>query len=458
LATTLQFTHEITVEDPRESSSARSMARLFFVSFWVIIFTGAVRKWLFPGTSIFYLLQDVPIGLAYLYALWKGLFDRGYLLLGIALLSAILALQGLVQIIFSGLDTFIAFVGFHNYLFYLPILIVFPLCLTERYRRSFARWNLLFSIPMCCLAIAQSISPRSAWVNKSTEGEAFGLPGTDVARVSGTFNFTFFYGIWAAIAVALCMGEWLLPKERRAIQSRWLMILCTVTVNLCHLVSGSRMAIALAGMAILGGLVCAVILGSMRAILAIVGICVLIPMVAGITYAISPAEFNVMADRFTGESYVSNSKLRVADGLIGFATIPQFSLLGAGIGMGVDAAHVGNADSYNFTYALAEQDATRTVMELGTPVGLLYILIRIGFIFGMVLLSIRIVRAGSSPHVLPISFCLLAQCYLGDLTRNASMTSSQTMVGYAFILGAYYYPDSTTSLEFVAGDSLTRSV
>ena len=458
MAATLQFMPEITVENPRESSSVRSMTKLFFVSFWVIIFTGAVRKWLFPQVSVLYLLQDIPIGLAYLFALWKGLFDRGYLLLGIALLSVILVLQGLAQIIFSGLNTFVAFVGFHNYLFYLPILIVFPLCLTEKYRRAFVRWYLLFSIPMCCLAIAQASSPTTAWVNKTTEGEAFGLPGTDVARVSGTFNFTVFYGIWAAIAVALCMGEWLLPKERRAIRSQWLMILCTITVNLCHLVSGSRTAIALAGLAVLGGLVGATILGSMRAILAIASICVLIPIAAGMTYAISPTEFNIVVDRFTGKDYVSDSKLRVTDGLIGFATVPQISLLGAGIGMGVDAAHVGSTDTYNFTYALAEQDSIRTVMELGTPVGLLYILTRIGFIFGMVFLSVLIVRAGSSPHVLPLSFCLLAQCYLGDLTRNASMSASQTMVGYAFILGAYYYPDSTTSLEYVAGDSLTRSV
>jgi hypothetical protein len=457
VATALQFANEITVEAPQESRSATVLARFYFAIFWAIVFTGAVRKWMFPGVAVLYLLQDVPIGIAYIYALMTGFFDRGYLFLGMILLSAILILQGLVQVIFSDLSFFVAAVGIHNYLFYLPILVVFPLCLTEKYRKNFVRWNLLLSIPMCLLAIAQNMSPKQAFVNRTSEGDAFGLPGADVARVSGTFNFTVFYGVWVAIAVALCMGEWLLPKERRVFRNKWMMILCTLTVNLCHLISASRSAIALAAMAILGALVGAIILGSIRAILAIVGICVLLPVAAGMTYVISPDEFNIVLERFTGSYYVADNKNRLSDGLIGFATIPEFSLIGAGIGMGVDASHVGNADTYQFTYTLSENDLTRDVMELGSPVGLFYAITRIIFLFSMVFLSMRIVRSGSSPHVLPLSFCLLAQSYQGDLTRAATMTASQVMVGFAFILGAYYYPDHTASLDATTGDILTRS-
>jgi hypothetical protein len=456
LATTLQFANENTFEAPWVSTSADTMARLYFASFWTILFTGAIRKWIAPGASILYLLQDVPIGVAYLYGLWKGFFDRGYLFLGIVLLSAIITLQGLAQIIVSGLDVFVAMVGFHNYLFYLPMLLVFPLCLTEKYRRDFVRWNLLFSIPMCLLAIAQAMSPKSAFINQSTGGDAFGVPGADVARVMGTFNFVAFYNIWVGMAVALCMGEWLLPKRRRVIGRLWLLILCTFTVNLCHLVSASRGAIALAALAVLGGMVGAIILGSNRAILAIGGICILLPVTAGMTYVISPAEFNIVVDRFTGSGGKSDLPDRVLEQLIGFATVPKFSLVGAGIGMGVDASHVGNVETYNFTYDLSEQDTIRNVMELGTPVGLLFVLTRLAFIYGVVFLSIRMVRNGTSPHVLPLSFVLLAQTYQ-DLTRAATMTATQVMIGYAFILGAYYYPDTITGPNSEAGESLMRS-
>lgn len=432
------------------------MARLYFATLWTILFTGAVRKWLAPGASILYLLQDVPIGIAYAYAIWKGIYDRGYMLLGIVLLSAILLLQGLFQIMVSGLNLFVALAGFHNYLFYLPMLIVFPLCLTEKYRRNFIWWNLMFSFPMCFLAMVQSISPKSAFVNRTTGGDAFGVPGADVARVSGTFNFVAFYGIWVGMAVALCMGEWLLPKHRRVIQNQWLLIACTLAVNLCHLVSASRSAILLGVSSVLGAAVAAIVLGSNRAILAIGGIFLLLPVAAGMTYVISPAEFNVVVERFSGGNGKADLMDRFEQGLIGFATVPQFSLIGAGIGMGVDAAHVGNQDTYNFTYQLSEQDTIRNVMELGTPVGMLYVLTRMIFVFGMVFLSIWMVRNGSTPHVLPLSFLLLVQTYQ-DLTRAAAMTASQVMLGYAFILGVYYHPDAMTSLSSTADDSLTRS-
>jgi uncharacterized membrane protein len=456
LATTLQFANETTLESPWESPSAQVMARLYFATFLAILFTGAIRKWLAPGVTVLYLLQDVPIGIAYFYALSKGCFNRGFLFLGIVILSAVLLLQGLAQIIISGLDLFVALAGFHNYLFYLPMLIVFPYCLTEKYRKKFVWWNLILSIPMCLLAITQALSPKSAWVNQTTGGDAFGVPGADIARVSGTFNFVAFYATWVGIAVALCMGEWLLPKERRAIRNQWLLILCTFTVNLCHLVSASRAAILLAGLGVLGAMAGAIVLGSNRAILAIMGICVLSPVAAGMTYVISPTEFNVVVDRFSGGTGESDLAGRVLTGFLGFAIVPRFSLIGAGIGMGVDAAHVGKTDTYNFTYDLSEQDTIRNVMELGTPVGLLYVLTRVAFTYAMIFLSIRLVRSGSSPHVLPLSFVILGQSY-ADLTRNATMSATQVMIGYAFILGVYYHPDAKTSLDFEADDSLMRS-
>jgi len=449
---------EVTVVSPQETSSEQMMARLYFASFWTIVFTGAVRKWIFPGVSIFYLLQDVPIGIAYLYALWTGLYVRGYLFIGIAIVSFLLSMQGLVQMIVSGLSPVVALVGVHNYLFYLPILVIFPACLIPKYREKFIWWNLMLSIPMCVLAIAQAESPKNAWVNRTSEGDAFGLPGVDIARVVGTFNFTVFYGIWVAMAVALCIGEWLLPQERRAVRKTWLLALCTFAANICHLVSGSRSAIALAGVAILGGFVAAIVLGSSRAVLAIGGICLLLPLGAAATYVISPTEYNTVMDRFSGESGKADIKARISAGVLGWVVEPEFSLVGAGIGMGVDASHVGNTDTYNFTYTLSETDTIRTVMELGTPVGMIYMLARTTLLLGMVILSFSIARSGSAPHVIPLSFFLFAQAYQGDLTRAATMTASQVMVGYAFILSAYYYPDHTTSLELPAGDSLTRSV
>lgn len=444
LATVLQYGEGITFDVPREYAPVRTVARLFFATFWMVMFTGAIRKWMFPHTTILYILQDVPIALTYAYALWKGVFNQGLMLMGIIVFSVILTLQGLLQVIVSGLNTFVFVVGLHNYLFYLPMLVIFPICLTEKYRRNFIRWYLLSSLPMCALAVAQAESPLSAFINRTSEGDAFGVPGADVARVSGTFNFVYFYAIWVAIGVALSLGEWLLPIERRAIRSRLLLVLCTVAINLCHLLSASRLAIANAAVAIVGGLICAIVIRSVRAIAAIAGVLVLLPLVAGATYLISPSEANIIVERFTGKSYQQEGVGRVEYTMVGFLTEPPFDPVGAGIGMGVDAAHAGSANAYDYTYQLSEEDSIRTVMELGTIVGLFYILVRIGFLVGMIFVAFQIVRSGSTPHVLPLAVFLAAAGYIGDLTRSATMTATQIMLGYSFILSAYFHPDRPT--------------
>jgi hypothetical protein len=433
------------------------MAGLYFATFWLIIFTGAIRKWMFPHTTVLYLLQDVPLVFAYIIAFSSGVYSRSVLFMGTLALSLLLILQGLLQIIGVGLTMFIFAVGVHNYLFYLPILLVFPICLTEKYRQDFVRWNLYLSIPMALLALAQNKAPRAAWINKTSEGEAFSLPGSDVARVSGTFNFVSFYAIWAGLVVALLVGEWLLPRERRAVKKLWLLLVCTVTTNLCFLVSGSRTAVALAGMAVIGGMVAAVVLGSTRAILSIVGIVFLLPVGVVATYIISPDEYNIMVIRFTGEGAASDNADRLQDGMIGFITRPKFDPMGVGIGMGVDAAHVGSTDAYNFTYALSEYDMIRNVKELGSFVGMAYVLIRIFFFLMLIALAVRITGSGSSPHVLPLSFFLMAQSYQGDLTRNAAISGSMVMTGCAYILGAYYNPDNSSGPDFEAGELTTRS-
>lgn len=457
MATALQYGEGITFDVPREYAPARTIARLFFASFWLVVFTGAIRKWMFPSAAIIYILQDVPIALAYAYALWKGTFSRGLMLLGIVLFSVILTLQGLLQVIASGLNPFIFAVGLHNYLFYLPMLIIFPVCLTQKYRRDFIRWYLLSAIPMCILAIAQAESPLAAFINRTSEGEAFGVPGAaDVARVSGTFNFVYFYAIWVAIGVALCLGEWLLPQQRRAIRSRWLLILCTIAINLCHLVSASRLAIANAAVALAGGLICAVVIRSVRAITAIAGVLLLLPVVAGATYVISPNEANIIIERFTGKNYQQEGVGRVEYTMVGFLTEPPFDLIGAGIGVGVDAAHAGSVDAYNFTYQLSEEDSIRTVMELGTVVGLFYMIVRIGFLFGMIFFAVRIVKSGSAPHVLPLAVFLASAGYIGDLTRSATMTASQVMLGYSFILSTYFHPDHAADQGAASDSQLMR--
>jgi hypothetical protein len=439
-----------------EPAAIRTLARYFFATFWLIVFTGALRKWVAPSVKILYLAQDLPIFGAYLYALWAGLIQRSLLLMGVLFLSCILLTQGFLQIILQQVSPFIALVGFHHYLFYLPMMLIFPVCLNYKYRREFIRWNMLLCLPMCGLAIAQSMFPAAALINKTSEGEAMGLSGSDAVRVSGTFNFTGFYGLWVALAVALCVGEWLLPKEKRAFKSTYLLLACTFASNVCHIISGSRSAILLSFAALVGGALAAFLLGSTRTIATFFSLVLLLPAIVGVTAVIAPHEYQIITERLTGEGYRQEASHRVSEIAIGFITEPPMTLVGAGIGMGIDAAHLGAVGGYQVTYNFSEWDTIRNVYELGTLVGLFYVMTRIFFALGMVGLAVWIVRCGGPPHVLPIAFYCFMQCYLGDLTRFGTMTCSQIMESYAFILGAYLYSNDEADQELAAASDLTR--
>lgn len=432
-----QFDSEITLASPAESITSRRVAQFFFASFWAIVFTGSVRKWLFPHVSAFYLLQDVPITLAYIYAITKGYFSRGLLFLGIFFLSALVILQTLLQIVVLGLSPVIAFVGLHHYLYYLPMMLIFPLGLTPKYRQAFIRWNLWITLPFFLLSILQAMSPTGAWINRTSEGDAMGLPGVEIARVCGPFNFAVFYGIWIGTALSLALGEWILPRDQRVIKNRLLLPISTFCLGIIALVSGSRQNILLCAVAMVGACVAAGLIRSIRVMAVILLAGIAVPIAGAMVYVISPTEFAVITDRFSGEHNQGNIKERLGSTLYGWVTEPDFSLIGKGVGMGVDAAHFGSTDAYNFTYGLSEGDTIRNVMELGTPIGYLFDILRYGLALGMIALSCRLVRV--SPHCLPLAFMLFGQIS-ADLTRAATMTYTQVMIGYAFIFGVYLYP------------------
>ena len=267
-----------------------------------------------------------------------------------------------------------------------------------------------------------------------------GLPGSDAVRSSGTFNFTLFFGIWTALVVSFAVGEWLQPKHRRVLKNSYLLLLCTVTANLCHLVSGSRSGILLAAGAIGGGVFAAVLMRSMRVIATVVGIFLLMPILGAAVEILAPHEADAIVERFTGSGYQQEATSRTSTIATGFLTDPPFSLIGAGIGMGIDAAHLGEANSTNSWTQFSEWDTTRIVDEVGTPVGLFIDFTRIVFGLGMIYLAAQLVRRGGSPHVLPIAVYCFLQVYLGDLTRSGAMTFAQITIAYSFLLGVYLSP------------------
>lgn len=428
------------LEVRRPARTPRDVLAYLFMASWIcVLISGALRKWVFPGLNILYLLQDLPLLMAYIYALWKGLFWGGRLAWTCIVLTMVLAVESMLQMISGTLSLRTAVIGLHHYAFYLPILFLAPVSWNFKHRLNFIRFNLLVIVPMALIAALQSRSPKGAWINRTSAGEdgGFALAG-DTVRATGTFNFTQTYSIWCGIAVGLVLGEWLLPPGRRAFKSKLLLLVCTLSAVLATMVSGSRTAVSLAALGFIGGFTAVLITRNVRHIMRFSAVLVLLPVIAVISYFAAPVSFSAVVDRFSGENNQENIYDRIEHAFFGFTFVPSYSVLGAGIGYGIPAANPGAG----MGIVLSEHEPIRTVQELGSYIGPALVLMR--YVGGVLLViaglrALRLPRGHSFPHAVPLAFASAPLLMVGELERSAPALATQNFITIALILSAILY-------------------
>jgi hypothetical protein len=199
-------------------STRRKIQLLLWTYFWLVIFEGAIRKWVLPGLSTPLLLIREPIalaafmvGLPYLqrrpWAGWVGW------LWGVGLIALFLAISA------GHRDIPTALFGVRILWFHLPLIFLFAAVFTRDDVFSFAKATAFIAIPMAVLMAMQYSLPQSHFLNLAPGGEE--SAGFSAAlgkfRPPGTFSFTNglteFYGLAAACVLALFVsGPRPLPK------------------------------------------------------------------------------------------------------------------------------------------------------------------------------------------------------------------------------------------------------
>lgn len=183
--------------------ASRTLLALFFV---LLLFEGALRKWVFPGADL--VVQGVrdalPMSALLVYALERARagsgarvpllrdFPRslyGYML--IALLTGFMSAQQSVLIPLLGLRTHFA---------YLPLAILIPAILAGEGRlRAAVNATLILGLPICALALYQTTQPQFSEINiygtGVESGATFGQAG--LVRASGTFSYITGMGFFA---------------------------------------------------------------------------------------------------------------------------------------------------------------------------------------------------------------------------------------------------------------------
>jgi hypothetical protein len=236
---------------------AGAAAALWSVSRWrtavqyamvLLIFEGAIRKWVFPGAQdLIYFAKDVLLLGAYVGYFRERPRMRHRMPSTPALygLLSLAALLGILQIFNPNLPNLLVGVfGFKAYFFYAPLLFVLPAAFrddAELYR--FLRRYALIAIPIGVLATAQFFSPASSVLNtyaRTTEESAYVATfGTSTfVRVTATFPFITGYTAYLLATVILTLT--LLGVSGWRFRGNYLLFLALAMTLLGMLMSGSR--------------------------------------------------------------------------------------------------------------------------------------------------------------------------------------------------------------------------
>lgn len=372
----------------------RRIRTLIWVYFWLLIFEGALRKWILPQWSnLLLVVRDPLVVLLYVVALYEGIFPRN----GFMWWSALLAIGNTIA---SGLvgqyNAVILLYGLRTCFLHLPLIFLIPAVFTLSDVEKLGRWLLILALPMAALVVLQFKSPADSWVNLSVTGEATQLTmGFDKIRPPGTFSFTNGLGSFIGLVVAFLLANQI---KTSSINPK-LVLAATPAAGIMIATSGSRGTLSSVVLIVLGlGYVCLrkpVFFGRGLRTLFILG-------AAFLALQLRP-EFRqgleIFQERISTGGGVRNGLIvrQMQDFLTPFAAAAQTPALGYGTGLGTTVASQLLWGKRRLVFSEGEWE--RIIRESGPYLGFGYLGMRVAI---LVLLFLAASRALSEDNPLPM--------------------------------------------------------
>lgn len=415
-----------------------------FAYFLLLIFEGALRKWIFPGLSAPLLVVRDPLAIWLIYLAWsKNLLPFNNYIASMSVLT-ILGI-GTTLIVGHG-NIPIALYGARILLVHFPLMFVIGRVITQEDIVALGKIILLLSIPMAILIILQFYSPQSAWVNRGVGGdiEGAGFSGAlGYYRPPGTFSFTTGVSQFFSLTACFVLYFWLANVKI----NRLLLVGASIAVLASIPVSISR-TLFFSILISIGFLIFAVLrkpkAGNKLIYLGIV--------MAIVFLALSQTEFfktgtEAFASRFeTASTHEGGLEGTLVDRYLGnfidaFRPNPSRPFWGYGMGMGTNVGSQLLTGERAFLFAEEEWD--RLVGEMGLFIGLFVILIRLAFCFTLTIKGFQKLKNGEYLPWMLLSFGLLI-IPQGQWAQPTTLGFS-TLIG-GLILASLQYPTDKTNL------------
>lgn len=359
--------------------------KAIWIYIFLLIFEGALRKWVLPSLATPLLLVRDPIAIwLTIVGLQKGWVKSGYAktMMVVASISFFLAL------IVGHHNLFVALFGWRIYFFHFSMIFVMGKVLTRTDLLKIGQFILWLSIPMTALTFMQFHSPQTAWVNMGIGGEgSAGFTGAmGYMRPPGTFSFTSGYVTFQAVVGCYLLYYLLmnntLPKEYKF--SKMVLIILAGCYLLSIPTSISRTHLFQTGVFLIFLFIAAMRKNKLKSKFLKFAV---ITIVAGIILYLSGlggASLEAFTARFEGANKVEGGVQgvigdRYVGGLLGSLINLNTPAFGYGIGLGTNVgAKIMGGNMYSFGFN-AENEWSRIIGECGMLLGLIIIGIRLLF-------------------------------------------------------------------------------
>ena len=362
--------------------------KLVWTYFVLLIFEGALRKWLLPSASNALLIIRDPVVIAAYFLAWRsGFFPRNIFIsvLAIIAVGSLVAGTLLVQV-----SPAVTFYGFRTNFLHLPFIFLIPKVFNRRDVERMGYWTLLIAIPMGVLMAFQFLAPPQSFINSGANNSFEQLPSAlGRIRPPGTFSF-----VTGAVYFYSMVAAFLFYSQFTSRYPKWL-ILSAMLATLCVIaVSGSRSLIASIVVLFLVGLLATSLLKPQllaRWLGGAIVVAVLGLLLTNLPFVkIGLATLNQrVANASQSEGGAQGIFLtRVLAPYIGFIpTLSDAPLFGHGLGMGTNVGLALMADKSQFIWF--EDEWARHVLESGPLLGGAFILYRIALVLWMGFVALR---------------------------------------------------------------------
>jgi hypothetical protein len=420
----------------------RQVVALVLVFYLLLIFEGALRKWLLItwGQPLFFVRDPFVLAIYWL-ACRHGFYPRGNALARIAIACGLLGLLLIVvqaMGIAATIDKWplLAAYGWRNYFLYLPLPFVIGATLRKADLQLIAKITFLLAVPIAALVVLQFRAPLDSPINigfgASLAQQFHGLAvQMNHTRPMGTFTSDVGQKEFVVTGLALLMALWVAPASRRYLRL-WQMVVATGALLTCLALSGSRGAMLASALVVLAAVASA---GAVKRVAArtIVVPAIIVGAAIALYPLLFPEGYSSFVNRWT-EAEVSETQV-FAWGIFGralyafydfFQFLGSTPLAGYGLGLAGNASIILGVTIPGFT-GWAESDWSRHIVDLGPVFGMAFIAYRITLVIWLAVICVRGARRSDSQ--LPI--ILFASCAFELLIGQ--ITGHGTINGYAWL-------------------------